>query len=722
MKRIWIIPILLITALLSQTNPLLCLQEGTESQEVRVIAHYKEKTDERIFATGHVEVHYKNIKLLADRIDYNTETKDILAEGKVSIHFPDEVISCERIHFNLDSTKGELEEVFGRIQPSIFYEADSIKRKDVNLYNLKKAKFTSCTQSNPRWMFSCSSANFKKDDYIEMRHSVFSIKKIPVFYFPYLRYPLDKERATGFLMPQIGYSGVKGLIYSQAFYLALKRNMDATFNFDHYSARGYGGGLEYRYMFSSGTGGDLKAYFFKFKQDQNLGTEDLGNAYIIRFNHNQPLPLNFSLWANVDYQSSLDFLREFDNNFKRAVVSNRASLVYLSRAWSNFNLSARVSRFETYFAEADTSTIKHNLPNIALSSSQIKIFSPLYFSFSSSFDRWEFGWDHEFDNDTQRRSQNLTFRPELTLPFTAIPWLTLNSTFVTNFNYYFQSFAPGSVSIPGHGTVVDEPVLSTNYSINTELIGPIFYKVFFGADGSPKVKHIIEPNVKYQYDSPVSASDRIITLTGYFFRFHQLNYGLTNRVLIKQNDMPREVITFGLSQTYYLAPEESPLQRFEKFFDEIPRFSDINGYVRIYPLPNYSLDFSTSYNPYKKVFPSLRLGLNLGTWGDPVMLSVNWFKGTNPYYKDKIYDRHQINFTGGVTIQKLNLEAFTSLDFNISEKKMLYTLATLVYHYQCFDFKVDLKIFHFREKPETQFRISFGLGNIGKTTDLLGGY
>ena len=124
-----------------------------------------------------------------------------------------------------------------------------------------------------------------------MWHSVLYIKKIPVFYFPYLRYPLEKERASGLLMPQFGYSGVKGLFYSQGLYLALKRNMDATFNLDYYSARGLGGGLEYRYLFSSGTGGDLKAYFFKFKQDPEAEEEeDIPNAYIIRINHNQPLP------------------------------------------------------------------------------------------------------------------------------------------------------------------------------------------------------------------------------------------------------------------------------------------------------------------------------------------------------------------------------------------------------------------------------------------------
>ena len=61
------------------------------------------------------------------------------------------------------------------------------------------------------------------------------------------------------------------------------------------------------------------------------------------------------------------------------------------------------------------------------------------------------------------------------------------------------------------------------------------------------------------------------------------------------------------------------------------------------------------------------------------------------------------------------------IDFNIQERKMLYTELALIYHYQCFDFKAELRTFYFRDRPETQFRISFGLWNIGKTTDFLGG-
>ena len=688
-------------------------QESSSSEEIKVIARSWERTRERIFAVGNVEVRYKDIRLFADRVEINPDTKDAFAEGDVVIHTPDEVMSADKVFFNLDSSKGELKKVFGMIQPNIYYEAESIDKKNENLYSFQKAWITSCTQPTPRWNFSCSRANFKKDDYMEMWNAVFSIKKIPIFYLPYLRYPLNKERATGFLMPQAGYSGAKGFIFGESFYWAIARNMDATFNVDYYSARGLGGGLEYRYLFSEGTGGNLNAYYFIFKKDP-LG-QTPANASIFRFKHNQSLPGNFNLVADVDYQSSFDFLREFDNNFMRAIISNRSSQVYLSRAWADFNLNVRASQFETYFPQAgiENSIITRYLPQISLSSFKVKLFSPLYFSLSSSFNRWQWGWKTAYQAKTQTRSQSLIFSPSLTLPFTSIPWLTLNSTVATNFTYYWQSFAPNSKR------VVDEPLFNKNYSLNFELVGPVFFRLFRGADSTPKLKHIIEPSLSYRYDSPVTSPDRVIT--AYFFvRNHQLSYNLTNRFLIKQNNMPREVFTLGVGQVFYLSPEDSPMQVY-KFEGKIPKFSDITSYLRFYPTTKYSADFSASFNPYYKTFSSIRLGGNLGNPADSLFLRVNWYKSINPWYPMSWWNRQQIDCYAGVKIPALSIEAQAEVDFNIQERKMLYSAFSFVYDYQCLEFKADLRIFYFREKPETQFRISFGLGNIGKTTDFLGG-
>ncbi len=679
---------------------------------LKITAHYKERIKNRVLAEGHVEILYKQTKLVADRIELDTETKELTAEGNVVIQMENEVISTDRIHFNLDTKAGEFFRVHGLVQPDITYRAEQVDRKNEEIYGMGKARITSCLQPVPRWQFSCSKAEFKKEDYIKMWNAVLAIKKIPVLYLPYMKYPLDQERSTGFLMPKPGYNGVKGFSYTQAFYWAMKENMDATLSFDYYSAKGMGAGLEYRYLFNRGTGGRMNLFFFDFKDIP--GEEKQPGAYIIRLKHNQPLPGNFNLVADVDYQSSFDFLREFDNNFRTAVVSNRRSQVFLSRAWSYFNLNVRASQFETYFQQQDNSIIRRTLPELGFSSSKIKLISPLYFSFSSAFSRWEYGWESAYDEGTQKKSQNLTFNPTLSLPFTSVPWLTLNSSLTSNFAYYFQSYAPGTKK------VVNEPLLQDNYSIDLELLGPVVYRVFYGSDKEPKLKHILEPSFSYRYESPVPLSDRIITTAPSFYRNHYVRYGLTNRFLFKEKNMPREILALGLSQTYYLLPEESPLSRFE-VEGEIPEFSDISSYLRFYPARKYSLDFSAAFNTYYKTLSSVRMGANLGRPKDPFFLRVNWYKSVNPYRTETVWTRHQISVYGGGVIEPLSLEARAQIDYNIQERELLYSALTLEYHYQCIDFLVDVRIFYFREKPEVQFSFSFGLGNIGKTTDFMGG-
>ena len=692
--------------------PIVSFAQKKDSPQVRIIAQYKERVDQIVTASGNVEIHYKDTKLFADWAELNLETKDVMAKGNVTVHLPGEVISMKEIHINLDTSKGEFEKVHGLVKPTITYEAKSVKREKEDLYRLKKAWITSCTQEVPRWKFSCSKANYKKDDYIEMWNSVFSIKKIPIFYLPYMRYPVGEDRKTGFLMPNIGYSGIKGMTFEQGFYWAIKRNMDTTVNFNYYSARGLGGGLQYRYIFSQNLRGQMDLYYFRSNNPDYQEVEE--NAYIIRLKHSNPLPLDFNLTADVDYQSSFNFLREFDNNFRRAVVANRRSQVYLTRSWSYFNLNARVSRFETYFREADRSIIKHSIPNVSFSSSKIKIFSPLYFSFSTNFNAWEYGWDSAYEKGTQQKSQYLSFYPKLSLPFNSISWLTINSDLSSSSVYYFKSYKQGTKEI------VNDPIFVNNYTTKVELLGPVFSRVYFDPQNQPKLKHIIEPSLVYRFDSPVANSERIITAT-YFYTNHFVRYGLTNRFLIKKNDMPKEILSLGLSQTFFLNPEEGPL-RLYRVNGEIPEYSDISGDLRFYPTNKYSLDASISFNPYYKAFSRIRMGANLGTPNDDLFLRMNWYKSVNPYRENSLYARHQISMYGGFKIPALSFEAKSQIDYNLKEKKLLYSAVSLVYHYQCLDFEADLRVFYFRDKPEIQFGFSLGLGNIGKTQNFLGGF
>ncbi|MBM3284381.1 MAG: LPS-assembly protein LptD [Candidatus Aminicenantes bacterium] len=239
---------------------------GQDTPEWKVIAQFQEQTEDRVFAKGEVEIHYGDFILFADWVEIFLKTKDVRAEGNVVLQSPTEVLKGETLVFNADSGRGVMDGALGMAQPSLFFEAGRLERLDKTLYNLENARFTSCAQSVPRWQFSSSRATVKKEDYVILWNSVFQVKGVPVFYLPYISYPL--ERRTGFLIPHVGYTEFKGFELNQDFYWAMARNMDAVFKLSYYSRKGFGLGTDYRYIFSDGTAGNFTFRSFFFRADE----------------------------------------------------------------------------------------------------------------------------------------------------------------------------------------------------------------------------------------------------------------------------------------------------------------------------------------------------------------------------------------------------------------------------------------------------------------------
>jgi LPS-assembly protein len=707
-------------ALISQTpaHPSPSIRaDSADPSEVRILARNQERTKDRVFASGDVEIHFGELLLFADRVEYGLETKDVLAEGNVVVQSGGEIIRAERMRFNLETGRGTIENASGLVQPSLLFEAEKLERKQADLFSLENARVTACTQPNPRWSFGLSRANVKKEDYLEMWNAVVRVKSVPVLYLPYLRYPL-KERATGFLMPRFGFAGQKGLSLSQSFYWAIAPNMDATVGVDLYLSRGTGAGLEYRYLFPGGTKGNLNLYYFIYKREAD-GTKP-GNSSIVRLDHTQALPFGFTLVADIDYQTSFGFLREFDSNLQRALSFNRTSQVYLSRSWRRLNMSARASRFETYFSQIDDSNLSTSLPQINFNVFKTRLFAPVYFSLATSFNRWQYGWKSAFEAGTERRSTKLGVSPALSLPFSSIPWLTTTTSVTANLFYYGQSLDPAS------GDIVDEALFTRNLVAAIEIVGPVFYRIFNGRDGRARLKNIIEPYVHYSYDSPTRGSDRVVTSYG-FFRYHQMSYGLTSRFLFKAGDRTAEVFSLGLGQTYYFSPEDGPLSRFP-VDGRPPRFSEVTGTLRFYPQAKFSFDASAAYNPYYDNLSSLRLSATAGARADGNFLTVNWYSSRNSWVTGvdpdliALYNRDQVGAFGGLRLPGLSLDLQLEADYNIKERKLLYTGAQATYHYQCVDLLVEVRAYYYRDTPDVQVRFSLGLGSIGRTLDFLGGF
>src|SRR5262249_4465863 len=110
----------------------------------------------------------------------------------------------------------------------------------------------------------------------------------------------------------------------------------------------------------------------------------------------------------------------------------------------------------------------------------------------------------------------LDVSPQIRYPFKRWQWFTVNSTLGWHETYYTRSYAPSTDSNMTSTTVVDEPLTRPVFTFQSQIVGPVFNRVWDTPDNgyAEKFKHTIEPFVTVQRTSSVDNFTRIIQFDG----------------------------------------------------------------------------------------------------------------------------------------------------------------------------------------------------------------
>lgn len=100
---------------------------------------------------------------------------------------------------------------------------------------------------SPAWAFHSDKIQAQVEGYADLYNPVLEIKGIPVLYLPYLRVPAKSERQSGFLLPSLTFDSLNGNIFTEALYLDLAKDQDATITSDFIEKRGFRLGVQYRH-------------------------------------------------------------------------------------------------------------------------------------------------------------------------------------------------------------------------------------------------------------------------------------------------------------------------------------------------------------------------------------------------------------------------------------------------------------------------------------------
>ncbi len=184
-----------------------------------------------------------------DKLTYDQQTEQYVADGNVRFQDSGFRILADRAtgdqsrdQHKIDNIRYQLTTARGNGR------ADNIEMTGTK-GRLLGSTYSTCPPNDRRWELRARRIDVDSESgFATARGATVRVGRVPVFYFPWFRFPIDDRRQTGLLFPQIGQSSRNGFDYRQPIYLNLAPNYDATLTPRLMTSRGLLLDSEFRFL------------------------------------------------------------------------------------------------------------------------------------------------------------------------------------------------------------------------------------------------------------------------------------------------------------------------------------------------------------------------------------------------------------------------------------------------------------------------------------------
>ena len=234
--------------------------------------------------SGNVTLQQAGKNILADELVYQKTRDTVMARGNVTFKtLVGDTFETNQLDLDMTDNTGQTDTVRfslsrdgrGTAQETRFLENDRVQ--------LRKVRYTTCPPEKESWYIGMTRLDLDKENDIGIaRNAVVVFKHVPIFYWPYLDFPLSGQRKSGFLGPGFGSSDKSGSSLTIPFYWNIAPAYDDTLTPRYFSDRGTQIGNEFRYL-GRGYSGILNA---EALPDDDIYLQDRAAA---SFRHQQTL-------------------------------------------------------------------------------------------------------------------------------------------------------------------------------------------------------------------------------------------------------------------------------------------------------------------------------------------------------------------------------------------------------------------------------------------------
>ena len=544
--------------------------------------------------SGQVIVDQGDRRLEASKVTLDRLTNRVRASKEVSYGDPRLAVRSNEAELDLNQDTGE----FLGAQYFIPYrnaQGDAGRvtvDRNARTSTLEEVTYSTCERGNELWELRTDQLNLdQKTGRGSARDITLAVKDIPVFYFPYLSFPINDERQSGFLTPSFGLDEDSGLDVRVPYYWNIAPNMDATIAPRVLTNRGVMLGAEYRFLYPEHRG---QVSFEVLPNDQEFGKTR--EAFYIDHQAN-PSP---GLFTDLLYQyvSDDEYLDDLDNNLdllNPTYLERHFDTVYFGGAWT---ARSRLQSFQTIDNDifVDVDEPYDRLPQLLFDGTWPDRGYGLSYDIHSEF--------VYFDRNEGVTGARLDFQPGISLP------LERPEAYITpRLSYRYTAYElndadPGFAESPTRSA----PIFSIDSGLFLER--PIQWE-WLGGDGlqtlEPRLFYLYVPE-RNQDNIPLFDSTEVDRSYAWLFlenRFtgadrlgdaNQLTTAVTTR-LINVNT-GREQLRASVGQIHYFRDREVTLDNTDPEQDST---SDLIAETLFSVTPELSLRGTLQYDPDREI-------------------------------------------------------------------------------------------------------------------------
>ena len=419
--------------------------DNINQQPVEISADSAEATkDGKAIYRGDVQLFQGLRTLNSNYTELDQTTRELTAEGK--IFYQDGQItlrSNQMLHSNLDSRQSTLEQAQYQLHGSPARgSADKInlddKKKEVSLQG---ASFTTCPPGQEMWWLKASEVNVDQNEVFgEAWNATIWLHDVPVFYTPYMTFPVKDERKSGLLYPSFSYSDSDGTDFRTPYYWNIAPNYDMTLTPRFIQNRGTMLQDEFRYMPTPAHQGTL--YWEYMGSDSKLEEQQsqpgynhpqVDSRWLVNLRHNTTLDSgSFRMGTDFTRVAANDY--NYFNDFSPpvgALVSNQlmqsVTAGYYQQEW---NLTSEIRDYQILLPDAQAP--HQMLPRVDYN--QYWQNNWLDFGFNSEV----VNFAHNSDQHKAYTGQRLHLEPGITVPLAKTPGFKLDTQFKLMYTRYQQ--------------------------------------------------------------------------------------------------------------------------------------------------------------------------------------------------------------------------------------------------------------------------------------------